>query len=792
MRRLIVATSLVSAAAIGFEILLMRVLSIVQWHHFAWMIISLALLGYGASGTLIALFRHVLEKRFERAYAISAWLFGVTLVASYVVGQRIPFNALEIVWDPGQFLWLCLCYIVFFIPFLFAASCIGMAFTFRRFAIGKIYFADLLGAGAGAALIVVLLFVLPVDRAVIVLSIAALVASVLLAPRSLMAMHAAGVVLLVVAAQQPWLGLNVSPYKGLAQALEVVDAKLVSESSGPLGMLSVVDSPTVPFRHAPGLSFNARGIPPEQLGVFTDADGLSAINRFDGDLERLHYLADTVAALPYVLLDRPGVLVLGGGAGSDALLALYHEARRVDVVELNPQMTQLVTDTHAAFAGHVYDDPRVVVHTKEARGFVARSDRRFDLVHIGLLDSFGASGAGVHSLNESYVYTIEALQEYIAHTAPGGFVAITRWIRMPPRDSLKLFATAIAALRESGVEAPEESLVLVRSWNTSLVLIKNGAITASEAAAIRTFCSSRFFDVAYMPGISPGEVNRYNRLDEPYLYSGAVALLGERASSFLERYKFHIVPATDDKPYYFHFFKWRTLPEVLALRESGGASLIEWGYLVLIMTLAQAVLAGAALILLPLLCARRTTTVRVSRFGAYFFLLGLAFLLIEMAFIQKFILFLSHPLYSVAVVLSSFLVFAGLGSAASTVVVERLVRQALGLVVSVIAALALVYLGLLPLVFDRFMGSPDAVRIVLSVVAIAPLAFCMGMPFPLGLSRVSEVAPDFIPWAWALNGFASVLSAVLATILAIELGFSVVVVAAVACYLCAALLLQPS
>ena len=792
MRRLLLATSLISAAAIGYELLLMRVLSIVQWHHFAWMIISLALLGYGASGTFIALFRSGIEKRFEGAYALSALLFSVTLVASYVVGQRVPFNALEIIWDPGQLFMLGLMYLVYFVPFFFAACCIGMAFTCRRSAIGEIYFADLFGAGLGAMLILGALFIVPADRAMVVLAALALAGSLLVTNRLLIVVQASWMLFLAAGLPQHWSGLQVSPYKGLSQALEVVGAEVLSESSSPLGLLTVVDSPTVPFRHAPGLSFNASDIPPEQLGVFTDADSLSVINRYEGDTKGLHYLADTLSALPYGLLERPEVLVLGGGAGGDALLALYHGAQRLDVVELNPQMTNLVTGPYAEFAGHLYDDPRISVHAREARGFVARSARRYDLVHIGLLDSFGASGAGVHSLHESYIYTVEALEDYVEQTRPGGFVAISRWIKLPPRDSLKLFATAIEALRESGVANPGRQLALARSWNTSLLLLKNGVIADDELATIREFLRSRSFDVAWLPGMDADEANRFNRLDEPHLFLGATRLLSEDPNDYMGRYKFDIEPATDDRPYYFHFFKWGTLPEVLALKGRGGAGLIEWGYLVLIATLAQAVLAGLLLILLPLLRAPRTWPVAAgARFGAYFLLLGLAFLFVEMAFIQKFILFLSHPLYSVAVVLSSFLVFAGLGSAASTSFVARATRHPVAVAVTAIAAIAIGYLFLLPAVFERFMGSPDIVRVVLSALLIAPLAFFMGMPFPLGLTRVAALATDFLPWAWGINGFASVVSAVLAIVLAIELGFSAVIIVAVGCYGLAAWLARP-
>ena len=795
MRRLSTGVFLISAAAIGYELLLMRVLSIVQWHHFAYMIISLALLGYGASGPFIALFRRTLEPRFEQAFATCAFAFSIAMVACFVAGQRVPFNALEIIWDRTQFLNLALMYLVFFVPFFFAACCVGLALTCRSEAISRLYFCDLAGAGAGAVLIVSMLLVVFPQSALILLVALALIASMLVGNSStarvpLRIGQFTWLVVLAVIVFNDGLTLRPSEYKGLSQAMQVVDARALTQASSPLGLLTVVDSPTVPIRLAPGLSFNTRHVPPEQLAVFTDADGMSAITRYDGDRESVAFLADVTAALPYALLDQPDVLILGAGGGSDVLLALYHDANHVDAVELNPRMTGLVADTYAKFAGHIYDDPRVVLHTAEARGYVAQSERRYDLVQIGLLDSFAAAGAGVQALNESYLYTVEAIREYLADLRPGGVVAITRWVKMPPRDSLKLAAIAIEALEQAGEVDPGRRIAAIRSWNTVTLLIKNGVFLASEIDAIRKFAWSRSFDTAYFPGITSADSNRFNLLDRPWLHDGIQAMLGDGADRFFADYKYFIEPATDDRPYFSHFFKWRSLPEVMAMRASGGAGLIEWAYLIVVTTLVQAAVIGGLLILLPLSRITRTWTGGV-RYGTYFLALGLAFLFVEIAFIQKFTLFLSHPLYAVAVVLASFLVFAGAGSACSLRMAERAAARdvrPVSIAVAGIVAIAALYLLLLPPLFGRFIGVADSARILISVLLIAPLAFFMGMPFPLGLRRVAERAPDFVPWAWGINGFASVVSAVLATLLAIHFGFTVVIVIAMIIYIAAATL----
>ncbi len=796
----LVSVSLVSAAALAYEILLMRLFSIIQWHHFAYMIISLALLGYGASGTFIALARPWLLAHFPVAYRINLALFGLSAVACYLAAQQIPLNAEEILWDWHQPLYLLAIYLLLALPFLFAANAIALALTRYRQAIARVYAADLLGAGLGSLGIVLLLFVFFPDTALKLLGVLGLLAS-LVAARELQGPHARWqattllAALLLLALPAEWLAPQPSPYKAMSQTLRIDGTRIIEQRSSPLGLVSVLESPRVPLRHAPGLSLHSDTSLPAQLGVFTDAGGMTAINH-NPQGEALAYLDDLTSALPYYLAEPQRVLVLGAGAGADVQQALNHGVQRIDAVELNPQLIELVRQDHAAWAGHLYDHPAVRIHRGEARGFVRHSRESYDLVQIALLDAFGASSSGLHALNESYLYTVEALQDYLARVAPGGYLAISRWIKLPPRDTLKLIATAVRALQASGSAAPGDRLALIRGWQTSTLLIKNGVFGAEEIARLQAFCRKRAFDTAWYPGMPADAANRINVFAQPYFYRAAAALTGAQDAAFMQRYKFDIRPTTDDRPYFFHFFKWDALPEILALRGQGGLPLLEAGYLVLVATLLQALVLSGVLIVLPLLALRdgrgeQASTSRPSRVVLYFFAIGLAFLFIEIAFIQKFILFLHHPLYAVAIVLTAFLLFAGVGSAwtAHRQTPHATSRVTL-LAVLAISVLGMLYILLLDPVFAALMHLPVVIRILVAIALIAPLAFFMGMPFPLGLARVAAERPALVPWAWGINGCASVLSAVLATLLAIQFGFTVVIVAALLLYVIAALVMR--
>jgi len=784
----LVSVGLVAGAALAYEVLLTRLFAIIQWHHFAYMAISLALLGFGVSGTFLALAGARLGARYATSFAVNAALFGASSYACFEAAQHVPFNALEVLWEPQQLASLSLIYVLLMIPFFFAANCIAL--TFLRFGarVGAVYGADLVGSGLGALGVVLLLFALPPWWALHVLAAIGAAAAALAwltqraRPRWAAALPALLALGLLAPGGEGWQSLEISEYKQLQALLRQPGAHVTETRSSPLGLLQVVQSPDVPLRHVPGLSLAADTEPPPQLGLVTDGQALSVITRFDGRMAPLSYLAQTTSALPYRLTREPEVLVLGAGGGADVLQALYHGARRVDAVEVNPQVVALVRDEYRDFAGALYDHPRVRVHVAEARGFVAASQARYDLIQVALLDSFNASSAGLHALSESHLYTVEAFGEYLAHLEPDGMLALTRWVKLPPRDGVKLFATAAEALRRAGVADPGRHLAWVRGWNTSTLVVKRSPWRAADSQALRRFCAELSFDPVYYPGMRPDEANRFNRLARPYFSEAARALLGPERQDFLERYKFDVTPATDDRPYFHNFFKWRALPEIASLRERGGVALLELGYLILVATLVQAVATSTLLILLPLALRRRRrarASVRRSRVLAFFLAIGLAFLFVEIAFIQKFMLFLSHPVYAVAVVLTGFLVFAGLGARRARG------RLPLGAPVAGIVAIGVAYIWLLPPLFAASMGLPAALKIPIALGLIAPLAFCMGMPFPRGLAALSGAGEAWMAWAWGINGCASVVSAVLGTLLAIHQGFTVVVLTALALYVLA-------
>jgi hypothetical protein len=351
---------------------------------------------------------------------------------------------------------------------------------------------------------------------------------------------------------------------------------------------------------------------------------------------------------------------------------------------------------------------------------------------------------------------------------------VSRWIQVPPSESIRAFALALEAV-DGGGGLPKASIAALRSYRQMLILVRSGAFTEQELAAIRSFAQPRAFDLVYLPGIRPEEVNRYNVLAEPEYHQACTDLLEARdRQAWYGGYRYDVRPPTDDRPFFSHFFRWEQMDEVLKMaghtwQPFGGA-----GYVVLLILLAFAVLAVAVLILVPVASLRR----RGGPMGntvTYFALLGLGYLLVEIPLMQRFILFLGHPAYAMATVLFAVLLFSGLGSVLSHRVSLPVTLTLLSLVVGVYA------LGL-PELFEAALSAPLWLRLVVAVVALAAPGFLMGIPLPKGMARLEGASPSLIAWAWGVNGGASVVASILAALLGLSAGFSAVLALGSVCY----------
>jgi spermidine synthase len=775
----------VSALGIAYQILLMRVLAIGQWHHFAYMVISMALLGFGASGAWLALLQRRVQGKEGRWFtAATAWI-APSMAGCYALSQRVPFETFELSTQPSQFGYLLCLYVILVVPFFVVACVVALGLMRTPESVAHTYGCTMLGSGLGALAAAGLLHLFPVHYGMLAILAAACVVGFRSFRSRSRFSYLIGIVTLLAIAGAALTPPRVSSYKGLSYALNIPGAEVVATAHSPLSNITAVRSDQI--RETPGqlagYPMSALGELPSQIGLYFDAGSISPVSQFDGALSPFAYLDYTTEAAAYRLVENPRVLVLGTGGGQAILSALTHDAASVTAVEMDPGVWRLMQGPLAAFSGNLYAHPKVTMVWAEGRSFAQRSGDTFDLIAVPPGGSMAATGAGVLALSESYLYTEDAVAHLIDRLSPNGVLAMSTWLKTPPRDGIKLFATAEAACRRVGIADSGAHLAFVRAWNHGTVVVSRAPLSAERINALRAYSSERGLDLAYLPGLSEGEANQYTALERPYYFEAAQAIVSPGRDAFLDAHPFHLAPATDDRPYFFRFFRWRSASALWRGMGTEWLPLAEWGYVTLLATLVQAAILAVVLVLAPLFGLRRRSggDLRAGWVMVYFSTLGVAYMFLEIAFIQRFLLFLAYPVYAVAVVLTAFLVFSGLGSIAAgrwQGAPARLVACA----VAAIAGLAGCYLLLLPALFNIGAAWPDAVKILVSVATLAPLAFAMGMPFPMGLRCVTDRAPGWLPWAWGINGSTSVVASVLATLVAIHLGFTAVVLIAVAVY----------
>ena len=779
----------VSAATIGLELALMRDLSLRYWSHFAYMVISVALLGFGASGTFIALFRRRILKRPGAWFCAATMAFSASIFPCRLAAARVPLDVRYLAWDLAQIGNIVAIELLMFVPLFLAGVVVGVALLDAPQRISGHYAANLVGSGLGAVMSVALMYVMPVSGQFLVMSAAGCFAFAVLLPWR----RAGAVVLGVLVGGAVAVFAYISPpetisqYKMLAQIPNWGETEVVHQSFGPLGRIDVLGGRAI--HYAPGLSLQfMREIPPHVL-LIVDGDQTSAVYDPAG-IEDWEFKDYTTAAAAYHLRKRPEVCIIGAGGGADIGLAVFHGSKRIVALEINDQVIDAMGGPLKLRGGGIYTRGGVTVLNHEARGYFVSAGESFDVIQLPMIDAFGASGAGLYATRESYLYTVESMAAMYDNLAADGVLAITRWARTPPRDELRIFDTAAEMLRAEGLD-PGGRLAMIRSWATVTVMVFRQAITPDEADAIGEFCAGRSFDLCYLPGLSKSRANRHHLLDEPYYFQAAAALLGPHRDEFLDDYIFAVDATTDDRPYFFHSFRWRAMEEFR--RQLGGASpaFLEIGYLMIVAALAQAIVLGVLLVVLPLapgIGALRGYKHRAVSLG-FFSLVGAGFMLLEMGFFQKLILYLAHPIYSAAVVIAAFLIFSGAGSWISRLW-PLAPRRLAAAGAAAVAALGLLYMAAMDGWLGLTQSQAPPVRFIVAALTIAPLAVAMGHVFPSGLRHLGRSGPKLIPWAWAANGFASVVATVAAPLIAMSFGFTVLTVAAVACYLFAGLLFQ--
>jgi hypothetical protein len=817
----IAAVFLLSAALVGFELALLRALAITQWHHFSYFIISTALLGFGVSGTLLAFAGKRMARRFTAWATMLTLAFSLSIYVCFRGAQTLPLDPQFVLFSGEQAGFLLAYHVLLLVPFLFGATVIGLALMHFGARIHVIYGSNLLGSGLGGLGALLLMFVLPVEGILLVVSVTGLAAGAAWSTMALLNQRppsaagrsahsrsrrrnwsavvpviAAGAALAALATTWP-MTLRIDSHKALATALlleEQGDAEHLLTRDSPRGRLDVFDSPL--FHNTLFAGFTAPSPPPPQLTVYGDGWAVGTVFKIEGPGEA-EILDHTLMSVPYRLLERPRVLLLGEVGGANVWLAERWNADAVIAVNGNPQIVSLLTADLAELSGNVLAREGVEAVAVDPRLFLDRArHENYDLIQLVSAEGMSVGVSGLRAIHEDYLLTREGLAKALQRLRPGGLLAVTRQQQDPPRDNVKLLLTLAEALESLGVSDSGAHIAQLRNYLAVITLASRDAFSGAQCERILEIADGLQLDVEWIPveGFQPDEP--YARIPGPpgetdsYYRYAALEAFSPRRADLISDWVYDIRPATDDRPYFYSFFRWGAIPELRAAFGDDWLRKLELAYVAVVAILAEVVLVGGVLILLPLAVRRhrepRTSGGRLTT-GLYFFLLGLAYMVLEMLLIVRFTHFLGDPILSAGGVVSAFLVLSGTGSLLS----RRLFgssEKAIGVAVVGICGLGAVYAFVLPTLFAAAAAWPTAARMVVTILLVSPLAFLMGTPFPSGMRRISRARPALVPWAWGINGFASVAAPPMGILLALSIGLTWATLLGGGLYLCAGLL----
>jgi SAM-dependent methyltransferase len=784
-RRLYFGIAVSAAAVLLLEIGLTRVFSYTIWYHFAYLTISVALLGFGASGAVLAARPSLRDQPgFASAIAIVAAL-GVALCL--LVVDHVSLDPLAITNDPLQFGRLMLYYGAVALPFFAGGFLVAVPLSAHPSFVSRLYFWDLVGAGIACGAVVPLIWWLGTPVATAASSIGfALAALAYGAPGwrrwvyGLAALLAAGLAIEVARNET----FTPAPTKFVSRFLEDPASRILEHRWTPINRVDVVGHEP-PFDIGSYASWGAspryHGKPaPPYVMIGNDGDSCAVMYQWDGDPASLQFLTHHVLAAPYQLLDKPSVVAIGLGGGADVLNAVRAGASAVKGIEINPVTVKAGREDFRDWNGGILNRPEVEAVVAEGRSFLRSRDEKYDLIEINSVDTLSALSTGAYVLSESYLYTSDAVADYLAHLKPGGIFAMAvgdvNSRERPPLHTLRLASIVRRALERRHVAEPGQHVLIVASPGLiplTHTLVKNEPFSAEEVAKLEAFAAREGFELWHRP----------DRVERTL----AAKLLTAPRRDLDRLYATHplrLDPTSDDSPFFFNFYKWRTLAKPSTYAEVGYDRTRATGQIVLVVMLAQAIVMSALLILLPLRSVPRATGGTFSQRFAYllyFAALGAGFILLEISLIQRFVLFLGYPTYSLTVVMLSLLVSTGIGSLRTARVESRFeARLPLRLLLLAAVAAALVYGA--PFLFDRLLGAPLPLRIAVSIALLIPLGLVLGGFFPLGIRIAERANPRLVPWAWAINGCATVIGTLVAVIAAMSTSFTLVTVAAICAY----------
>lgn len=757
-----VSIGLISASIIAFQLALMQILSYVQWYHFAYMIISIALLGFGAAGTFLTIFRKYLLQNYYLIFPLLLFITAILIPVVILVANAKPvrFDSLLIFQDFHHFGRLIVTCIIYLLPFFTGALAIGLSFLKFSGRIGKIYFSNLIGSGIGGIIALLMMqFFIPEHQPILIAAIA-LAGGFVSFPRHAGKLLQSTAIISTVVLPALFFyppALKPSEYKDISKTLLLPKATIEYEKSSPHGLVQIISSPVLRF--APGVSLSYGGLFPIRKAVFKNGNWLGYQVPASGN-QQTSILNFTPQSLPYYISKIDKALILDAGTGENISLALSHNVPAIVANEANAEILNLLQNS---FFGH----KEIKLHQTMVRMLLASETSAYDLIELPVIGSFFGN-SGLNSVETRYELSIEALQEMWEKLSTNGIISLSCWMDYPVRNPYRLLSTIELLLEKEKVNGNNEYIIAIRSWSSVTFLVKKSKFSKNQVILTQQFCDRLMFDPLILPGTKEINRGKFNLLQDTSFFSNTARLLSSERNTFIKEYPYRVQPTTDDRPFFFQHIRWSGIRQVIVSFEEGTVPFLELGYLLVLSTFILLIIIAAILIMLPLFFTRWKSKNKLWVF-TYFSGIGLAYMFIEIVFIQQFTFYFGQATYAAAATISILLIASGLGSFYSGKLQN--ITKALLRIPGIIAVLLLLYALLLSPVLSFTIGMPPPVKLLISIILLGIPGFFLGIPFPVGIKHLTTGKQDDIPWAWAFNGYFSVISTALATIISVEAGY---------------------
>ncbi len=785
MKRLTVSSIslfLISSSIILFELSLMRSLSYLKFSHFSYLVISIALLGFCASGTVISLFHEFILRRRERILPLFFIILTFTLSSCYILSWGLEPDSLFLFSSPDKIFSLFLYIILLFLPFFAAGMITGIILFIYKEDTGLLYGMNLIGSGVGGGLALMLMFrILPVYMpfAALVPAVSGAILWIVSSESGLKRMFF--VLMTVLSVFLPTLLLvffGIHPEMGQYKAGTYIRelekeglAELACSSPGLMGMIECYSSSVFHDTFFAGLENPYP--PPPQISILIDGNMAGTLFT-DYSPEEEGILDYTPQAIPYNLIETPRVLLLGEVGGANIWLARRMGASSITVVQPDRVLVDLIRNELVDSGGRIFSAENIKVVFADPRNFIEHTRETFDIIHISKAEGMPAFSGGLFSLQEDFLLTSESITSALNILSDRGVISVVRGIQIPPRDSLRLFSTFYSALEKEEGVVPGENLVQMQNYLASITLAFKSRVFPERLDRLFKASKKSGSSAVYYPGI---------KISKPTVLQQGIALIVDSNSAALkEAYIFDVSAPTDSRPYFHHFFKIESLKWARDNFSSMFLFTTEIGYLVLLAVFATVGSFSFILVLVPLVLLLKAGVGKEAAWAVPFFLLiGFGFMFFEMAYIQKISLFIGDPVISISAVIISILLFSGTGS----IVQSHLHIGCRGRIKLASASLSIIML-LYVLFLDNFFLSVSfshmTGRYLLSVLVLMPPSFFMGWFFASGLEILHHSNRKLVPLAWGVNGAASVMAVPLSTILMISFGSGFVAVIALLLY----------